>query len=338
MKRTIRALLALTLTTGLAGTLLTPASAAAPEELRLGELTRGAPPAVPYVQDGVLVDGTLRLDLPKRFGRYLGMQGDDYLLWVYAKVDGPDRIVRLSPDGSRELVLEGGPMYDATLSDDGNTMASSVTSKRRLTAVKVYDLTTGRLTHKRTLTGYASVLDFDGARVAVGVDNPWKTVMWTLATDSVTKVVGRSAGRADLSLDRLATITKDPYLGGCTVVTTFSDPGTELWRSCRERVEGWSTDGSRMITVDLLSDGIGPGRVWLRKTGGRMLGRYDAPYYFGATEFEDATHLLMDTFGRTKGAIVRCDGASCERATRITPHNPPQRADRAPLERTLGLR
>ena len=331
MKRTTRALLALALTAGLAGTLLTPASAAAPEDLLLGELSRGAAPTVPHVEGDVLVDGTLRLDLPKRVGRYLGRQGDDYLLWVYARIDGPDRIVRLSPDGSREVVVEGRSLYDATLSEDGSSMASSLTSSSRRTTVKVYDLITGALTHKRTVPGYGGVLDYDGDRVAIGLNNPWETVVWTTDTDSVFLVVGRGGSRADLSLDLLATVTKDPYRGGCTVVTTFSDPATELWRSCRERVEDFSTDGSRIATVDLLADGLGPGRVWLRRTGGRLLEQYDAPYHFGTVGFEDATDLLMNTYGRTKSAIVRCDGATCERASRIRGYNPPLRAARPQL-------
>lgn len=337
MKRTTRALLALALTAGLAGTLLPSATAAAPEVLVLGELTKGAPPAVPYVDGDELVDGTLRLDLPRRVGRYLGMQGDDYLVWVFAQLDGLDKVVRLSPDGSRALVLRCRSLYDATLSEDGSAMASSVTSSSRRTTVKVYDIATGSVSDTRTLPGYGTVLDFDGDRVAVGLDNPRKTVVWTPATDTVTKVVGRGGSRADLSLNLLSTSTKDPFRGGCTVVTTITDPGTELWRSCRERVEGWSADGTRMATMDILSDGLGPGRVWLRTTEGGLLGRYDAPYYFGALEFEDSTHLLMDTYSRTQGATVRCDGASCERATRITAHDAPLRADRTPLERTLGL-
>ena len=328
MKRTTKVLLALTMTAGLAGTLLAPATAAAPEELVLSRLDRGAPPTVPHVEGDQLVDGSLRLDLPRRVGRYLGRQGGDYLLWIFARIDGPDKVVRISADGTRELVLTGRSLYDATLSEDGSALASSSTSTSRRTTLRVWDTITGTVTSRQTVRGYGSVLDFDGVRVAVGLHNPSKTLAWTPTTGTIDTVVGRGGSRADLSLDLLATTTLDPYLGGCTVVSSFSDPTAELWRSCRERVEAWSDDGSRMATVDLLADGLGPGRVWLRKTGGRLLGEYDAPYYFGAVEFEDATHLLMNTYSRTKAAIVRCDGDTCERATRTTRHDAPLHAAR----------
>ena len=74
------------------------------------------------------------------------------------------------------------------------------------------------------MPGYGTVLDFDGNRVAVGVNNPNKTVTWSLATDTITKVSGGIGYNVDLATNRLARFTKDPYQGGCTVVSTLLRP------------------------------------------------------------------------------------------------------------------
>jgi len=331
MKRTTRALLAAVLTVALAGALQTPAGAAAPEELRLRDLDRGESARVPYLEGDVLVDGGRRIELPGNVGGLLGTSGDDYLVWVFTQGDAKDRVVRISSDGSREPILRARALYDAGLSPDGTSLATSVSGRSRRTTFKTYDTTTGAQTSRRTLTGYGNVLDFDGDRVAIGVDSPNKTVVWSPATDRIRKVVGKTGFRADLESDRLAVFSKDPYSGGCTVVSTFSEPETELWRSCRERVEAWSADGSRMATVDLLADGLGPGRAWLRRSTGGLLGAYDAPYYFGRITFEDANRVLMDTYSDTLYAVVRCDRRGCERASRLYGHNAPASPMRVPF-------
>ena len=334
MKRTTRALLVLAMTAGLAGlagTLLTPASAAAPEELLLGELSRGAPPAVPYLEDHTIVDGSVRIDVPHRVSTLVGRSGDDYLVTAFSPT-GPDRLLRVRSDGTRSVVLRQEALYGATLSPDGGTVAHAYSSRRPSTKLRVFDTATGAVLERRTVDGYASVLDYDGTVVAIGSAAPARTLAWNVTSGALTRVSGRIGSAADLANDRLAVVTRNPYLGGCTLVTTFSDPATELWRSCRERVEHFSTNGSRLATVDLLADGLGPGRVWLRRTSGRLLEQYDAPYHFGTVGFEDATDLLMNTYARTKSAIVRCDGATCERASRIRGYNPPLRAARSQLE------
>ncbi len=292
---------------------------------------------MPYLEGGgahVLVDGTLRITVPDTVVGLLGEVGHDYLVWAFATGrDGKEKIFRISPDGSRVLVLKARSLYDAQVSPDGSAIATALVGAERETTLKTYDVATGSVQRKRTIPGYGSVLDFDGKRVAVGVNNPNKTVAWTLATDTVSKVSGGIGYSADLATNRFARFTKDPYAGGCTVVSTFSDPATELWRSCRERVEAWSTNGTRIATVDSLADGLGPGRAWLRKTGGRLLAAYDAPYFFGRIGFEDATHVLLDTYSRAKHAVVRCDGTTCERASRTTSYDAPLRATRVPVAR-----
>ncbi|MGI8644989.1 MAG: hypothetical protein ACR2JD_01500 [Nocardioides sp.] len=338
--RTTPALLAAALATALTGMLVAPASgAAAPtQDLVLSKLDRGAPAGVPHLERDVIVDGNLRIGVPRNVVGLIGQSGDDYLVWAFSSGAGQDKVLRVSPDGSRRVVLRGLAFYDSHLSPDGTTLAVSNIGKRARTTIRTYDTTTGALTHQRMVRGFGTVLDFDGERVAVGVNSPNKTVLWSVESDGLTRVSGAVGYHADLDMDRLAVLTKDPYRGGCTVVSTFSEPDTTLWRSCRERVVAWSTDGSRMATVDLLADGLGPGRAWRRKAGGRLLGGYDSPYYFGAIGFEDETHVLMDTYSTSKYAVVRCDRGDCERASRTYPHSSPVLGARTPVTRVPWAR
>ena len=72
-------------------------------------------------------------------------------------------------------------------------------------------------------------------------------------------MVARNAGyAADLSADLFAAYTGRSYRNGCTVVRKVST-GQQVWKSCKERVAEFNADGTRMATIDLLSDGIGPG-------------------------------------------------------------------------------
>jgi hypothetical protein len=336
--RLVRALLTGALLTGLAGTTASPASAAVPTtDLVFRDLDRGPAPAVPYLEGDTIVDGTVRIDVPRRVAGLLGTSGGDYLVWAFSRSGSDDTILRIAPDGTREVLVRDRTLYDSHLSPDGDTIAVPVFGNNDRTKVKIYDSGSGALVRVRVVDGFAAVLDYDGSRVAIGVNDPDRTVVWSLADDSVTRVSGDAGYQADLGTDRLAVFTKDPYRGGCTVVSAFSDPDTELWRSCRERVEAWSTDGSRIATVDLLSDGLGPGRVLVRKTGGRLLGQYDAPMYFGFIGFEDTRDVLLDTYSMTKYAVVRCDRQACERAGKVHPHEAPLRALARATESTTGL-
>ena len=165
---------------------------------------------------------------------------------------------------------------------------------------------------RRTFPGIQDVLDLDAKRVVLG--NVAATRVWRPGTDRLKKLTTRNGYVADLGSDRLAALTGDPYDGGCTVVSRISAPGKVLWRSCAERVETFSPGGVRMATVDLLSDGIGPSQVIVRSAVGRAKGVYRVRGYFGLLTWESRRTLLLETFGRTQGAPVRCTASTCERA------------------------
>ena len=46
---------------------------------------------------------------------------------------------------------------------------------------------------------------------------------------------------------------------------------------------------------------------------------YRVAEWFGRVDFESDRALLLEASGRNKQAVVRCEGAVCERATRTRP-------------------
>lgn len=68
-----------------------------------------------------------------------------------------------------------------------------------------------------------------------------------------------------------------------------------------------------MTTIDLLADGIGPGRVWVRSVRGELHARHVSDW-FGAIEWESDDAVLLDVNGRHSFSTVRCVAQSCENA------------------------
>ena len=94
----------------------------------------------------------------------------------------------------------------------------------------------------------------------------------------------------------------------------LSDLGDTVWRSCRDRVAAVSPDGTRMVTFDILTDGLGPGVVHLREIDGTKLATYSTNWFSG-WEWESPSTLLLDVNGQRKFATVRCTLGACENAT-----------------------
>ena len=147
-------------------------------------------------------------------------------------------------------------------------------------------------------------------------------VSWDLATDRGTRISRRLGYEADLTTDRLAVFTKDPYQGGCTVVSALSEPGTALWRSCDEAVVDFSPDGSHLLTVFKLADGLGPDEVRVRTAEGEQTGHYRVDGHLGQVLFEDGDTALLFAWTREASGLARCDGASCELASDLGKGSP----------------
>ncbi len=296
------------------------ASAVPETRLKPARLDRGAPMQVAHLNDHTIVDGDVRVTVKGGQVRLLGASGDDYVVGISDKDGGGNfRTVRVTAEGARTVLFRDESIWDQTLSDDGAQVAVATYVDRRRTRVRVYSATDGTKEAVRVFRGSVTVLDVDQQRMVLGGWSPERTLWWTPGSNATKQISGRVGYAADISADRLATVTKDPYLGGCTVVTTLSAPQNRRWGSCDERVAEFSPEGTRMSTIDILSDGRGPRDVWLRRAGGKLLAHYSTAGWFGQLWWEDERTLLLDTVGAEKAAVVRCVLTDCERATALRP-------------------
>lgn len=298
-----------------------PALAAVPDvHLQPGQLTRGADATVPHVEGNAVVDGSFTARFKNAGGvRLLGTSGGDYVVatWSDTTTTTP-RVVRVTPTGDRTTILSGLPVWEMTMSHDGAQIVyPKVKYRAKETRTKVYSATDGSLLVQRTFDGLAWTLDADAGTFVMSASQPQRTFTWNTGTDRVTRLTGRAAYAASIAADRLAWMSKDPYRGGCSIVSRLSDTTARVWKSCDQAVWEFSPDGSRMATVYILSDGLGPGQVQLRKGGGRIVAKYHT-YYFGEVLWETDTTPLMLTHGKRKTAWVRCDVGTCERASGLT--------------------
>lgn len=306
----------------LGGAVTGHAFASAVPETRLApaRLDRGAPMQVPHLNDHTIVDGDVRVRVSGGQVRLLGASGDDYVVGISDQDGGGNfRTVRVTAAGERTVLFRGEPIWDQTLSNDGAQVTVATYLDRRRTRVRVYDATDGTREAARVFRGSVEVLDADERRIVLGGWSPDRTLSWNPDSNATKQVSDRVGYAADISADRLATVTGDPYLGGCTVVTTLSDPRDRRWRSCDERVAEFSPGGTRMATIHILSDGLGPRDVRLRRSGGKPLAHYSTAGWFGQLWWEDERTLLLDTVGAEKAAVVRCVLTDCERATALRP-------------------
>ena len=313
LPRTLATLAAITLTATLVATSAPAPSAAAPTTtINPVKLPRGADISIPHLEQKTLVDGAVRIRIKAAYVRLLGKAGTDYIVGTEARTGGHGRILRIRPDGTRTRLVRG-DVWQTELSDDGTSIVSYRYLRTRKTLVSARSASTGATIATRNVRGYATVLDADADRVLLGTDR--KTLLWTTGDDSVRRVARRWGYAGDLSSDLVAHFTKDPYLGGCTVLRRLST-GERLWRSCQERVTELTTDGTRMATVDLLADGLGPGYVAMRSITGQKYGAYRVHRgWFGDIYFETPTALLFEANGPRKAATVRCTDTGCERAS-----------------------
>ena len=296
------------------------ARSAATVTIRPGELPRGSNPQVPWVFDGTLLHGSLRVDVPAD-SWLLGASGADYLL--LRPGNDVNRVLRTAPDGTRSRVLETPATQQVTVSTDGEMMIR--TGQRRIdgkwrTVLHVHDPATGDEVDRRRFGGIVDVLDADAGRAVLGSWTPReKTLLWDVAAGTTRRLVPQTGYIADLRADRLGTFTKDPYLDGCAVLRRLSRPGEVLSTSCDERAAAISPAGRRVATIHILSDGLGPRDVSVRRDTGRKLADYRVDGWFGRIDFESDRALLLDASGRNRQAVVRCEGATCERVSRTRP-------------------
>ena len=315
--RTPLTVLAAGLTT--AALVAAPAQAAAPTvDLQPEELARGADIAVPHVEEGtwgeVFVDGDRRVELPGRLARVIGPSAGGWLVGTQnADYKRNRRVVRVGVDGSVTDVLRNVDPSAVVLSADGTTLAwPQYVGRGSKVVIHVARASDGEELAAKGPLPYTDLLDVDAKKVVLGNDR--RTFAWGFVRDRTRTLARGMSGDVDLSLDLMTSWTKDPYEGGCMVVSRLSSPRIEVWRSCRDRVAAFSPDGTQMLTFHKLTDGLGPGEIHLRTLAGRELATWTTGW-FGDWTWESPGVVLLEATGTRRSATVRCELTECENAT-----------------------
>jgi hypothetical protein len=287
-------------------------------EVRPAALDRGADVPDPHVEGRVIHDGSTRLAFRASRVTLLGTSGDRYVVHLARRDGSGSRVIWIRADETERVLVRGVSAEDTMLSRDGKDLVLTPRVTRRNTLVRVLDARSGKEVASRTFPGTASVLDADESRAVLGTWSPNRTFWWSYRSGS-TRVVSHRVGYfADIRADRLASYTRDPYRGGCSVLTDLRATPRRLSRSCDERVTAVSPDGRRIATIPILTDGLGPDSIGVRRaSGGAPLVTYETRGWFGRVRWEDDTSLLMDTYGPRQWATVRGQLEHLERASRL---------------------
>lgn len=284
------------------------------------QLERGPSTTLLHMQEEVIVDGGLRIPVHGPAHVWLmGRIGRDYLVNT-ASADFERYTVQLvEPNGDRRVLQRFGDRTTVTNSADGRHLALTTLVKHD-TRIRVVLTRSGRLVRQRTFHAYgAEISDYGVKRMVLTGVRGGRTLWWNPVTNRFTLIVPRPA-RADIEADRVVVLVHNPdapYLD-CQKTVRLSEPNDVLWRSCRDIPISFSPNARRMLTMDIRTDGIGPATIQVRKQNGKLLRTYLAPMWFGFTEWESNSDLLLQPIGKKYAAAVRCDlRDGCEQASRL---------------------
>lgn len=299
-----------------------PASPAPPTvAVKPGTIARGPDVAGPHLDGTTIVDGDVSVRLRSANAVLYGKWDDQYVAATANAQFGNVKLWLVSATGEREKLAAGIDPFNTVLDAEADQVAYSLGDSVQKPTIAVFDLGLDKEVALSTFSSLPRLLEFDEGLVVVSLaDLKVKTLTWDTVSDETLKVIAKQSNYASAAHDLLGYFSKDPQIdGGCQVLAHLSDPGDVLWTNCDERIEAVSPDGKRVATIPLLSDGIGPADIVLRKIGGTALAQYTINGFFGRIWWETPTKLLMEANGRVQAATVRCKVTSCNRASDLRP-------------------
>jgi hypothetical protein len=319
----MRRLLTATALLVLAAPLLAAApSTAAPAQVRIkpGALERGPDPLGAHLDGRTIHDGSVRVRLSAPRVLLYGKWNQFYIVATGNEQWGNVKLKRVAKSGNTKLLVAGVDPFNTDLDSDGGQVAYSYGDTTQRPTIGVYDFVQKAEVISRSFSSLPRLLDFDLGRVIASF---WsfrvKTITWDTVIDTTSRVNRKRANYASIGHNLLGYFGKDPQFGGCQVLAHLGNPTNVEWSSCSERIEAVSPDGRRVATIPLLSDGIGPADIRVRRAGGTALAHYTIDGWFGSITWETGTKLLMQSNGAVKAALVRCKVADCNRAGRLSP-------------------
>lgn len=304
---------------------LSPASAATDVDVRPGSLPKGSPPAVPYLHHPSedawsVVDPKTGMKTPitevddSGYPTLVGRSGTGFLIRIHNR---SDRLIRVELDKPTRTIIDGLHYQSWTKMSADNRYLLTTAYVSNGTQVRIRNAVTGAIVARHTFrnTTEPNPVDVSGTRVLIGGFSPARTMVWNWSTGTIRTIASRAAYTGAFGIDRLATYTDKPYnSGACTVVSTISQPGTTLWRSCAEAVGAFSTDGARIAT-NVIGWYDDSSVVRRRSVRGTLLASYRNPNGVWVRTWESSTRVLIVS-APYSGAdwLVRCEGTECERA------------------------
>jgi hypothetical protein len=297
-----------------------PASAAETIAIKPGSLSRGADISGPHLAGTTIIDGAVTVKVKRPNVILYGKWKSSYIAATGNSQWGRVKLVRISQGGTVKVLRESIDPFEARLDPDADQIAYSYGSNTQKPTLAVYDLGLDDEVSVRAFPSLPELLTFEDGLIVTSFAPPKaKTITWNTVSNDVEKLNAKFGNYASAANDLFGYFNKDPQLGGCQLLAHLSDPGDVLWTNCDERIDAVSPDGKRVATIPILSDGIGPADIVLRKISGKKLVHYTIKGFFGRIWWESPTQLLMDANGRTKAATVRCQVATCNRATDLRP-------------------
>jgi hypothetical protein len=298
-----------------------PSSAAPPDvTIKPGTLPRGPDVAGVHLEGKTIVDGGVRVTVKAPRVLLYGKSNDVYVVATGNREWGNVKLWQVSASGDMKKLATFIDPFNTQLDADGGQVAYSYGESTSKPIIAVYDLALKAEVSVNAFASLPELLDFDeGVVVASFFSFKVKTITWDTVADETLRVNTKVSNFASVAHDLLGYYSKDPFDGGCQVLAHLSDPAHVLWNNCDERIEAISPDGKRVATIALLSDGIGPADVMVRKIGGAPVVHYSINGWFGRIWWETGTKLLMESNGNTLSATVRCKVDVCNRATDLVP-------------------
>ena len=307
---------------GLAASLLAAAPADAAETIAIkpGTLTRGPDISGPHLAGTTIVDGSVTVKVKRPNVILYGKWKSYYVAATGNSQWDNVKLVRISKGGTVKVLREAIDPFTAVLDSDVDQIAYSYGSNTQRPTLAVFDLGLKEEVSVRAFPALPELLTFEDGLLVTSFSPPKaKTITWNTVSNDVEKLNAKFGNYASLANDLFGYFSKDPQLGGCQLLAHLSDPGDVIWTNCDERIDAVSPDGKRVANIPILSDGIGPADIVLRKVSGKELAHYTITGFFGRIWWESATRLLMDANGPTQAATVRCRVATCNRATDLRP-------------------
>ena len=302
--------------------LISAPATAAPAQVTIkpGALKRGPDVSGAHLDGKTIHDGDVKVKVNAGQVLLYGKWNQYYVVATGNQQWGNVKLVRVAKSGNTKLLVAGIDPFNTTLDSDDGQIAYSYGDSTQKPTIGVFDLAEKTEIISRSFSSLPRLLDFDAGRVIASFWNfKIKTLTWDTVIDTVGKVNSKQSNYASVAHNLLGFFDKDPQAGGCQVLTHLGNKTDVLWTNCNERIEDASPDGRRFATIPLLSDGIGPADIMVRKQGGAAVAHYRINGWFGRIDWETNTKLLMESNGATQSALVRCKVAECNRASALSP-------------------